>query len=267
MPVAASLPATNGAQPVSSSATRGPGDVPFWRCGVILAMTLAMLVAEWINPSVSIPSQSGVVMALPDVVALNLPGRTDIDFHGTKAAISEGELGVLPKDTELVRKQYDDFEGRNSILCTLLLSGAEQRSIHRPEVCLPGQGWTVVGQDYVTVPLASGHDLEVRKLSIQRDASTPENPNRILHADFLYWFVGENTTTASQFMRVFLSSWDRIVHNRAHRWAYVMVMAPVTASISPDGLNEADTQKMLTDFIRQVVPTFQKSEMPDQAAK
>jgi len=262
MPVAE--PPTLSAQaPISPASTRD-SVVPFWRCGVLLLLTLGMLIAEWLNPSVSIPQRSGVVMALPDVVKLQVPDHSLDQFYGSTAPVTEGELGTLPADTKIVRKQYDDFRGHNQILFTVLLSGSGQNSIHRAEVCLPGQGWTVVGQGDVPISLASGHNLVVRDLAIQRDNIGPDNEHRTLHADFMYWFVGENMTTASQFMRVFLSSWDRIFYNRAHRWAYVMAMSPVTDSIRPDGLNAAETQTMLTDFIRQVVPAFQKSEMPDR---
>jgi hypothetical protein len=234
---------------------------------VLLGLTLIMILLEAIHPSAGAIPRSGVVMALPDDVSIPLPNRASAQFYGSKAAISEGELGTLPADTELVRKQYDDYRDHETVQFTVLLSGAAQNSIHRAEVCLPGQGWTVVGQGNLTVPLASGHDLIVRNLAIQRDDLSSGSEHHILHAYFMYWFVGENLTTPSQFMRVFLNSWDRIFYNRAHRWAYVMIESPVSDSLRSDGLNAEQTQKMMSDFIRQTVPTFQKSEMPEPAAR
>jgi hypothetical protein len=266
MAVTASLPTSlETASTVVPS--RGPsGTVPLWRCGVIFALALIMLAMSWINPSKDIPQQSGIVMTLPSIVDVPLADRSNAQFYGLKAPISDGELGILPSDTELLRKQYEDVRGHESILCTLLLSGAEQRSIHRAEVCLPGQGWTIVGQGNLPVHLASGRDLVVRNLTIQRDVVSQNGEHHTVSAFFMYWFVGENLTTPSQFMRVFLNSWDRIFHNRAHRWAYIMVTSPVTDSYRPDGLNAAQTQAMMTNFIRQVVPSFQKSEMPVPSA-
>jgi len=262
MPVADSLPTTLGPSPSTALPSGQEGTVPLWRCGVILFLTLLMLAVGWIHPTVGAAPQSGVVMALPDTVSIPLPGNPKAQFYGSKASITEGELGTLPADTELVRKQYDDFRDHESIQFTILLSGIAQNSIHRAEVCLPGQGWTVVGQGNLSVPLTSGHDLVVRNLAIQRDTLTPGNDHRMFHAFFMYWFVGENLTTPSQFMRVFQNSWDRIFYNRAHRWAYVMIESPVSDSLRPDGLNAAQTQQMMADFIRQAVPTFQKTEMP-----
>jgi EpsI family protein len=266
MAVTASLPTSLEPSPVIVQPSAPKGTVPLWRSGFIFGLAVVMLAATWINPPLNLPQQAGIVMALPGVVDIPVPGRAGAQFYGAQAAITDGELGTLPSDTELLRKQYDDFRSHESILCTLLLSGAEQRSIHRAEVCLPGQGWTITGQGDLPVPLASGHDLIVRELTIQRDTVSQNGEHHMVHALFMYWFVGENTTTASQFMRVFLSSWDRIFHNRAHRWAYIMVTSPVTDSFRPDGLNADQTQAMLTNFIRQAVPSFQKNEMPAQAA-
>ena len=66
--------------------------------------------------------------------------------------------------------------------------------------------------------------------------------------------------------RVLLSNWDRVMHNRAHRWAYVSVFSLITDNLRPDGLDAQQTQSLLVDFAKKVVPTFQISEMPQQAA-
>ncbi len=267
MPVADPLPTQISFPPSVTLPSGGEGTVPLWRCGVLIALTLLMFIAAAIHPSGGDEPKSGVVMELPDNVTIALPGNPKAQFYGTKASITEGELGTLPADTQLVRKQYDDIRDHESVLFTVLLSGVAQNSIHRAEVCLPGQGWTVVGQDNLPVQLASGHNLVVRNLAIQRDTVSSNDEHHLVRAYFMYWFVGENLTTPSQFMRVFLNSWDRILYNRAHRWAYVMTESPVSESSHPDGLNAAQTQKMMSDFIRQVVPTFQKSEMTDSTTR
>lgn len=265
MPVTALPPTSQESPPVPAPISESKGTVPLWRSGVIFGLTVIMLGVTWIHPSLGIPQKSGIVMELPSIVDVMMPDRSSAQFYGSKEGISEGELGTLPSDTQLLRKQYDSIRTHESIVCTLLLSGAEQRSIHRAEVCLPGQGWTVADQENLPVPLASGHDFVVRKLTIQRDTVSQNGEHHMMHAFYMYWFVGENLTTPSQFTRVFLSSWDRIFHNRAHRWAYIMVMSPISDSIRPGGQNAVQTQAMMSNFIRQVVPSFQKNEMPAQA--
>ena len=265
MPVAAPVP-EKLTTPEKELPPSRQGDVPFWRCGVLLCLAVLMLIVGWLNPSSGSAAISGVVMTLPDIVKIPVAGQHDAQFYGSTAHVTEGELGILPPDTTIVRKQYDDIRDHESVQFTVLLSGAEQNSIHRAEVCLPGQGWTVTGQDNIPIPLISGHTLIVRKLTIQRDTLTPNNEHQLLRAFFMYWFVGDDLTTPSQFMRVFLNTWDRILYNRAYRWAYVMAMSPISSSMRPDGLTAEQTQAMMSGFVRQTVPSFQKSEMPEPAA-
>jgi len=265
MPLAEPMSSKKNSGPKTVRAQNQPGDVPLWRCGVLLGITVAMLVLSWFKPPLTIPAQAGVTLTLPDYVKMALPNKVQANFHGFNQEMSEAELEDLPKDTGFTRKQYEDFLGDN-IFCTIVLSGAEQRSIHRPEACLPGQGWSILSQDDFPIRLASGHELVIRNLTIQREIVNANNQHQIIHGYYMYWFVGENVTTPHHFTRFLLSGWDRAIHNRVHRWAYVSVLAPVTDSMRPDGLNADQTLTMLSDFIRKIVPSFQKSEMAGQAA-
>jgi hypothetical protein len=78
----------------------------------------------------------------------------------------------------------------------------------------------------------------------------------------MYWYVADDLTTPSHLARNLRTSWDRVVHNQDHRWAYVIAMSLITGSVSPDGLDATQTRDMLKDFIRQIVPKFQKDEIP-----
>jgi hypothetical protein len=231
------------------------GTVPLWRSGFVLLLAAVVGIAYWFNPPLNVQSQAGVVMELPVIVG---------DYLGKKGEITKVELDILPKDTEFARRYYDDSHG-NQINCSIVLSGAEQRSIHRPEGCLTGQGWSIVGQEYIPIPLLSGHRLVARKLSLTRQVTDPNGGTIIVRAFYVYWFVGQNVSTPSEVERVLLSNWDRVVHNRAHRWAYVSFFSYITENLRPDGLNAEQTQALLVDFTKQIVPTFQISEMPPQA--
>jgi hypothetical protein len=41
-------------------------------------------------------------------------------------------------------------------------------------------------------------------------------------------------------------------------------MSPITQSMRQDGLDAGQTREMLANFIRQIVPAFQKSELSGQ---
>jgi len=233
------------------------GTVPLSRSLVVVLMALVVGLSYWFNPPLDVIPQAGVILDLPTFVG---------DYFGKQGEITDVEKTVLPKDTEFARRNYDDGRG-HQIVCTIVLSGAEQRSIHRPEACLVGQGWTIIAQDYIPVPLASGHKLVARRLSLQRQAVVQSGDHITVKAFYIYWFVGQNVTTPSEMERVLLSNWDRVFHNAAHRWAYVSVFSLVTDNLRPDGLNPDQTQSMMVDFAKQIVPTFQISEMPAQAKK
>ncbi len=164
-------------------------------------------------------------MSLPDQVVLN-----DIDgghFFGSKAPVSEVEHRLLPKDTEFERKNYNDYHD-HEVFFSIVLSGVQQYTIHPPEICLVAQGWNIVGQEDIPIHLASGHELMVRNLSLQRDTIDSQQQHRLVKAYYMYWYVADDLTTPSHLTRNLMSSWDRVVHNRDHRWAYVIAMSPIT---------------------------------------
>ena len=235
------------------------GQVPLWRSVAILLSCTVVWIFFFTSPHAALSPKSGVVM--------HLPGYVDVDggFIGTTADVTEQERFILPKDTEFARKNYSDFPGPDRIFCGIVLSGVAQQSIHRPEVCLIAQGWSITNQEDIKIPLESGRILTVRNLTIKK--VVPYNGKTVtLERYNMYWFVGENITTASHVTRTFLSSWDRIVHNRAHRWAYVTVAASITQNPQPGQLNAAQTKNLMIDFIKKIVPTFQKSEMVSDTA-
>jgi EpsI family protein len=250
-------------EPLATSHNAGTlgstGIVPIWRSGTIMGFAVLLLIASAITPSTYLPPEAGVLMALPTRVTV--PELDDTKFFGFTAPVSQAELTILPKDTEFSRKNYDDFRGHN-IFFSIVLSGKQQYTIHPPQVCLVAQGWTINKEDDVPIQLSSGRQLVVRNLSIQRDRVDAENQHHPVHAYYMYWYVADGVTTPSHIERNLLSSWDRIVHNRDHRWAYVIAMSPITKADRPDGLDEGQTREMLVDFIRQIVPSVQKSEAP-----
>jgi hypothetical protein len=251
--------------PESSPVLRPPADAPgadpapahptaAWRSLVILLIGILIGICYWLRPPLTLPPQAGVVMHLPSYV------RAGSGFIGSTAQVSPEEHRILPKDTEFARKLYRDFPALDEIYCSIVLAGAMQQSIHRPEVCLVAQGWNIINQEYIPIQLESGHQLVVCNLTIRRVVQYREQAVT-LTAYYMYWFVGEKITTPSHLQRAFLTSWDRIVHNRAHRWAYVTVSAPITGNLIPNGRSPEETKDLLVNFIKAIVPTFQKSEM------
>ena len=203
-----------------------------------------------LTPSPNTSPLAGVIMDLPERIG---------NFTGKVIAATPGEIATLPADTQILRREYTDLTG-DRIMASIVLSGGEKRSIHRPEVCLPAQGWSMRGGKVEKVALADGSDLDVMNLSLVRDVEVGPGDRRKLYANYFYWFVGKNVTTPHHWTRVFLTSYDRITKNLNHRWAYVIVMSIITEGFVPMGKNEAQTVQMLKEFTAEIAPTFMRKE-------
>jgi len=75
------------------------------------------------------------------MMKIDLPERVP-DFTSTNVPESEVELGYFPKDTSYARRFYQAPDGFG-VSTTVILMGADRTSIHRPEYCLLGQGWSI----------------------------------------------------------------------------------------------------------------------------
>lgn len=225
-------------------------EIPFGRLAVVVLLGLAMLIAFKFSASVNTATEDGVIMRLPQHI-----GR----FMGKPQDLSEGEKYVLPKDTELVKESYSDPFG-DEINAQIVLAGAEKRSIHRPELCLPAQGWSIDGRESIPVKLSDGRNISVMKVSISRPLEISPGISRSLKGVYCYWFVGNGVTTPSHITRLLLTSWDRVVNRKNHRWAYVAVSAPVLEGFRSNGRNADDTMKMVADFISQMAPVVMKKQ-------
>jgi hypothetical protein len=230
-------------------------EIPLWRSILPLVLVVAIVGLCLLSGRPSSTSEAGVMMNLPYKVGM---------FWGKREEASLAEKNILPPDTLIERKLYSDLF-QNGIQCSIVLSGVERRSIHRPEVCLPGQGWLIRKREIVPVTLASGKVLKVKQLTLEREVVIGPGQTRKIQSLFYYWFVGKNITTPDHYARALRSSWDQIVHGINHRWAYVSVTSLVGSTIRQDGKNLEETQTMLQDFIREAVPCFQVSEMSPEA--
>jgi len=227
---------------------------------VVFALAVLTVGACWLIPPATAGDDTGVVMDLPDEVG---------PLIGFSEKVSQAELSILPPDTTFARKNYGlpGSDRIDRVLCSIVLSGAEKRSIHRPERCLPGQGWSVLNSKVEDVPLASGQPLAVTSLLLSRPVPPGAGHPSTLQSYYLYWYVGRNVSTPFSFERVLLTNWDLIVHRANQRWAYVIVSGYITEGFETQGRSPEQTLALLKAFIHDSVPTFMKSQMPGGASQ
>ena len=123
---------------------------------------------------------------------------------------SEAELETLPKDTAIEKRGYVAPDG-NWYNVSLIVGGRSKGSIHRPEMCLPSQGFLMADP---VVAEVSG--VEWRMMTVERGRESP--------LGFAYTFFNqEGFRTSSHVKRIFRDVVDRSFLRRIDRWAMVTV--------------------------------------------
>lgn len=131
------------------------------------------------------------------------------------------EYEALPKDTEFIKSIYESPTGE-TLYVSIVLTGRDRESIHRPERCLVGQGRTIRSRTVHEIPIPNRDPLGTMVFLNEMDLETPQGAIR--HSSFFaYWFVGQGRETPDHYMRMFWLAWDRVVNSVAHRWAYISI--------------------------------------------
>ncbi len=217
---------------------------------------LALLVgfgAIFVLPHSRISSPAGIAMKLPIWVG---------PWIGEDAEITAKEVGGLAKDTQFARKIYTS-PGGDQVFVSIVLSGDDMASsIHRPERCLPAQGWSLQNSQRQVIRVDQGKSLPVTILRSVRLVEDREGKRFIITSLNYYWFVGYQRITASHLERTLLDMRDRLIYGYDQRWAYVTVAAAVTEGLSKPNRSESDTAKVIEKFTADLV---RKLESPNGA--
>lgn len=189
--------------------------------------------------------EAGIVPALPDHVGewvgddilfcwnpkhQGVYNKSEVtDAHVCPEPECGGELGtmtlieksMLPADTVVVKKRYTHPDGRQ-IFGTIVMSGKERASIHRPETCLTGHGSEIASSEIVSVDMPGRGPLDVKILNMLRNVRVGGIP-RSFGSYYAYWFVGKDRETPNHHARMFWMAADRVLYNKSHRWAYIAI--------------------------------------------
>lgn len=233
------------------------------RLAILLAILLGGLSAVYLLPKQHSFDQ-------PQGVTLQLPKMVGGVWYGRDLAVSDKERYSLGLETEFARKSYTNARG-DEIQASIVLSGRDMNtSIHRPEWCLPAQGWTIAESQSAVISLGDRGVLPANRLSnmrLLRDPATGATipgrdgqPLTLRNLDY-YWFVGYTDATGSHFRRNCMDIADRLIHGYNQRWAFVMVMANVTEGFRPNGLSSEQTDAMLQEFIKKLVPAIHQESV------
>ncbi|MBS0659244.1 MAG: EpsI family protein [Verrucomicrobia bacterium] len=192
--------------------------------------------------------QPGIRLELPDTVG---------SWDGKDAEVTQKEREVLGSDVEFARKVYTNTFG-DQIYVSIVLAGFDPtQGIHRPERCLPAQGWSIARSAQGWVRLPNGGAIDTTQLFSARQVTTPKGDKLTQRSFSYYWFVGAREVTGNHLRRTFIDMRDRVLRGESQRWAYVTVAANVTKDYYKFGRNEEETRKMIEEFIPRIAPSFQ----------
>lgn len=196
---------------------------------------------------------AGVLLAADGLNPVELPAFLGTEWIGQSAPISAVEREILPPDTGFSRRNYAFVAARqHDVFLSIVLSGRDRSSIHRPELCLIGQGWTIgaAKQHSFRFPGRAEAAFEATLLPVQREVQTPRG-REVVPQVVAYWFVGGDRVVSSHVQRVLLDAWNRVTRGRADRWAYVLMQTDAR-----DG--EAAAIARLQTVLEATLPAFQR---------
>ena len=139
-------------------------------------------------------------------------------FTSEPMEVSEAERQVLPADTKVVKRRYESPDG-DWFAVTAVIGGRSRDSIHRPERCLPAQGFLMMSPRSREVGGVGWHLVELAR----REASS---------MGFAYAFFNQDGySTGSHLRRIFRDVWDRSVRGRIDRWVMITVFSSVSDEV------------------------------------
>ena len=220
---------------------------------VVLAAVAVAFAARWIDARQLSPDV-GVYLTADGREPAPLPTFLGTDWIGQKVPVSAVERATLPPDTGYSRENYVAVEDRREqVFVSIVLSGRDRTSIHRPELCLVGQGWTIEGRfrHVFAYPGAAGAVVPATVLRVQHEAVTARGERVRVPSLVAYWFVGRDRVVATHWQRMLWGALDQLRHLQSHRWAYVLVQ---TGAADGDAAALARLQTVLD----QTLPGFEK---------
>jgi len=215
---------------------------------VVLAVSLAAGAQGWLARRAEGPA--GVRLAPDGRNPLELPTWLDRAWLGSSVPVSTVEREVLPPDTGFSRKLYTPMLQTGSpVLFSVVLSGRDRSSIHRPEVCLVGQGWTIEQVEEQVFPVADHPaGAPMMLLQVRREVWRPGGRREVVPGVVAYCFVGRDSVVATHAQRLWRGAWAGL-RGQPERWAYVLMQTD-----APDG--PAAARARLQEVWGRVWPTL-----------
>lgn len=237
-------------------------------CGLTLIMTSAFAL-HTIDRSRRL-GEPGLKMTMADVYSedgsvvstntIALPSAV-LDFDSASLPITKQELGTLPVDTTYARRLYTASDGLQLQL-NVVMMGTDRTSIHRPQLCLTGQGWRILSEqaDQIALSGSALSSLPVIKIVAEQQQLLRDGTQRTVRSLYVYWFVADGHVTARHGQRMWWMAERLLTTGTLQRWAYVAAFGQCLPG------QEELTYERMKEFIAASVPTYHKFDEHTQFA-
>ena len=165
------------------------------------------------------------------------------------------EQSMLNEDVRIERRLYTKPD--RVVLATVVLSGAEKRSLHPPDVCLPAQGWLIARATPIEVDLGGGRLVTATLMNMYRDVEAENGQRSRIRAFNIFWYLGSDGATCAGYQEHLVRTYsDAFFKNINHRWALLTFFVPIKNS--PGGFDdpfaEISALEESKDFIKSLIP-------------
>jgi exosortase len=192
---------------------------------------------------------AGVVLAANAVDPAPLPEFLGTEWIGQRVDVTAVERETLPPDTGYSRRNYVSVQDRaRQVFFSIVLSGKDRTSIHRPELCIAGQGWTVRARTTHEFFLADGSRVPATLLRLEREVTDRHGKPVTVKTLLAYWFASRASVVASHRGMLVRNAVDRVTRLRGDRWAYVVSQSLIFKD------DEAAALAAMTEVTREVWP-------------
>lgn len=226
---------------------------------LVLLVSLALMAGTvgaliWLKGRQQLGQPGIVATAIPGdvIMKIDLPERV-LDFTSTNVPEPEVVAGYLPQDTSYVERCYTSTDDAPPIYGTIVLMGQDRTSIHRPEYCLIGQGFTPQEKKVVNISVA-GPDpyvMPVAKWTFGGTFMRPDGQKIQVSGLYVFWFVTDQVQTPDYLQFQYQLVKNLLLTGKLQRWAYVSY-----TTLCVPGQEEAAYERM-EKVIAASVPAYQ----------
>lgn len=227
----------------------------------ILALVTVLLIGS--TAGVIAKFKASQRLGEPGVKTRPLPGSKNLEvvlpqqvpgYFAQLLPVDALVTNVLPRDTSYGQSRYVAADSNFAAQVTVVLMGTDRTSLHKPQFCLTGAGWSINKTEVDTIRMEKpfAYDLPVIKLTVSGQFNVEGRPV-VAHGVYVYWYVADDALSAapSGSDRMWSIARELVTTGVLQRWAYVSYFS-YDAPGTEDRLYERQKQLIIAS-----VPEFQ----------